>query len=97
MLKSKRTFKISANDESAGTAHDIVIDAGIYALSALAKEIQTKAQAVADTNKLNLIVNVDYDSQKGYEQGALTLDIKALSLFANLLTLLRCIFDNKLL
>ena len=80
----KRTFKISANDESAGTAHDIVIDAGIYALSALAKEIQTKAQAVADTNKLNLIVNVDYDSQKGYEQGALTLDIKALSLFANL-------------
>jgi len=80
----KRTFKISANDESAGTAHDIVIDAGIYALSALAKEIQTKAQAVVDTNKLNLVVNVDYDSQKGYEQGALTLDIKALSLFANL-------------
>ena len=80
----KRTFKISANDESSGTAHDIVIDAGLYSLSALAKEIQTKSQAVVNTNKLNLEVNVDYDSQKGYEQGALTLDIKALSLFANL-------------
>lgn len=81
---TKRTFKLSANDETSGTAHDIVIDAGIYALSALVKEIQTKAQAVANTNKLSLEISVDYDSSLGYDQGAINFDIKALTLNANL-------------
>lgn len=85
---SKRTYKLSANDESAGTAHDVVIDAGLYSLSALAKELESKAQAVANTNNLSLKVNVDYDSAKGYDQGALSFDIEALTLFANIFHIL---------
>ena len=80
---TKRTYKISANDETA-VEHDVVIDAGLYSLSALAKEIESKTRVVANTNKLNLEINVDYDSSKGYDQGALSFDIKALSLYANL-------------
>ena len=85
---SKRTYKLSANDESSGTAHDVIIDAGIYSLSALAKELQSKAQAVANTNKLSLKVNVDYETAKGYDQGALSFDIEALTLFANIFHIL---------
>ena len=80
----KTTFKISANDESSGTAHVVTISAGIYSLSALAKEFDSKIKGVVDTNKLSLEVDILYDSQKGYEQGALTFDIKALSLNANI-------------
>lgn len=85
---TKRTYKITANDED-GVEHDIVIDAGIYSLSALASEIQSKAQAVADAQKLSLDVDVSYDSSKGYAQGALRFDIEAKSRFANFFEILK--------
>ena len=81
--ENKRTFKISANDESGGTAHDVVIDAGLYSISALATELQSKAQAVATSQNLSLIISVSYNSQKGYGAGSLIFDIEAISLLAN--------------
>lgn len=81
---TKRTFKLSANDESSGTAHEVVIDAGLYSLAALVKELQSKTLAVSNTNKLSLEVNIDYDSSKGYDQGAINFDLKSLTLNANL-------------
>ena len=81
---TKRTYKLSANDETSGTAHEVVIDAGLYSLSALARELQSKAQAVANAQKLSLDVNVTYDSSKGYGVNAINFDIEALTRFANL-------------
>tara|TARA_R100000951_G_scaffold76049_1_gene64124 strand:- start:195 stop:1835 length:1641 start_codon:yes stop_codon:yes gene_type:complete len=81
---TKRTYKLSANDETSGTAHEVVIDAGLYSLSALARELQSKAQAVANAQKLSLDVNVTYDSSKGYGANAINFDIEALTRFANL-------------
>ena len=81
---TKRTYKLSANDETSGTAHEVVIDAGLYSLSALARELQSKAQAVANAQKLSLDVNVTYDNSKGYGANAINFDIEALTRFANL-------------
>ena len=81
---TKRTYKLSANDETSGTAHEVVIDAGLYSLSALARELQSKAQAVANAQKLSLDINVTYDSSKGYGANAINFDIEALTRFANL-------------
>lgn len=81
----KTTFKITANDETA-TAHNVVITAGLYSLSALASEIQSKAQAVSDAQNLGLNIEVNYNNDNGYGINAITFDIDCLSLLANFFT-----------
>ena len=76
------TIKITAN-KNGGTARDVVLSAGTYSLQGLANEVNTKAQAVADGNKLSLKVDFEYNNELGYDKGCYKLLVDGTSLLAN--------------